>query len=603
MATFEILRRASVVARVDTESRAVSYMNPAGTPGGRLVFSEEDRITFRLSPDEPDLRHRILIGDVSLAEALDDPDRAGGESYGDFRIWAESSAFESARGRTDIRLESVPIAAAEGAWRTRVSLPAYVLPTKLGDDRYQAMSTQVESVSRSLLVDLYGKSRRGVSLDAFRDGRHLRAPHEELRAIAATASRLGTILPELERSPVSRTTRVMAARSLRHGTRFTAAELQRIRPETIIEARRRPVFAWTGTLRESHDVPEHRAILGFMRLLQSRVKYCARSAQRQRQRIETERSLRDISFQSGPTIYQTQDLPRIQRLTDTIDRAQAIYAELEDMCLGRLYRDLQPDLAAMRGAAFTRGTGYMQVIGVIQDYLVKSAVWTEYDADEVVAKLTHRLFEQWCFIRIVDAFREAGLALEEWRDEMRQHLVSQFVLDFDRGTEFAGILPGGRRLRLRYEPWVRSEANARALGESLCRGGRQDDVSWSPDIVIELQQPADGAWVTEYAIVMDAKYSRQVRDRHWSDTRKYEYIRNTAPNARPVVKQLWLVVPRIGGAVEPEDPAVEFGAFGPTCARDESSRFVLGADPMGPTVDPAGAFALFARGTLEYLTS
>jgi hypothetical protein len=123
--------------------------------------------------------------------------------------------------------------------------------------------------------------------------------------------------------------------------------------------------------------------------------------------------------------------------------------------------------------------------------------------------------------------------------------------------------------------------------------------------VIETQFAAEGIWQTRYVLVLDAKYTRDIQERHWADTNKYEHIRSVSLPGRQVTKQLWLIHPAAADAIRCEDPDVDFGPSGPTSASDELQRFVLQTQPA-VTDSPRNSFAhtafdRFAAGTLAYL--
>jgi hypothetical protein len=221
------------------------------------------------------------------------------------------------------------------------------------------------------------------------------------------------------------------------------------------------------------------------------------------------------------------------------------------------------------------------------------------------SKLTSRLFEQWCYLQVVEAFRKNGLDLREWTDALRQNLQSRFILDFDRGLMFEGMVTAELRLRLRYEPWILGKNSALKAGETLCRGS-SSDVAWCPDIVIECLKSEKDIWRPVYGIVLDCKYVARIWNQHWSDTAKYLEIRCTS-SRRQITKQLWLISPSDQPDIKSEDPAVTFSETGPSCAPDEAVRFRLAVLPApdetkndGGRGDP-NPFDQFARGTISYL--
>jgi len=245
------------------------------------------------------------------------------------------------------------------------------------------------------------------------------------------------------------------------------------------------------------------------------------------------------------------------------------------------------------------------LLSVIRRFLIANAVWYEGDDNWVVTKLTSRLFEQWCYLRIVEAFRNCGLELREWTDALREHLRSRFILDFDRGLTFEGALSTDLRLRLRYEPWILGEDSAVSAKETLCRG-LSGNVAWCPDVVIECLKRDAESWRPVYAIVLDSKYTTRITSQHWSDTSKYLEIRSTETK-RQVVRQLWLIIPSDLPGIKSEDPALQFNDTGPSCPPDEAVRFRLAVAPiqfatkhLGRTGE-ADPFHQFASGTVSFL--
>ena len=70
------------------------------------------------------------------------------------------------------------------------------------------------------------------------------------------------------------------------------------------------------------------------------------------------------------------------------------------------------------------------LLSIIRRFLIANAVWYEGDDKWVVTKLTSRLFEQWCYLRIVEAFRKCGLELREWAGMISRNTAARFILRF-----------------------------------------------------------------------------------------------------------------------------------------------------------------------------
>ncbi|MBI3464543.1 MAG: hypothetical protein HY000_16045 [Planctomycetes bacterium] len=314
--------------------------------------------------------------------------------------------------------------------------------------------------------------------------------------------------------------------------------------------------------------------------------------------------MRDVRLRDGPTIYESVDLPRITRL----QRAEAAAQRCRTMALAMqrlpFLRDVPAVSSSVRGGMFQRNDEYRALFRIMRRFLAHHAHWHEGDDYSSITKLTWRIFEQWTFLRVVDAFRLAGVDLREWTDALRQNLRSRYIIDFDRGLMFEGALGKNLRLRFRYEPWILGHSTAVQAQETLHRGP-SSGVAWCPDIVVECLRSTNQGWVAVYAIVLDCKYTARVTNQHWNGITKYLEIRST-DTGRQVAKQLWLVCPREVSRVESEDPAVAFTSAGPSCDANEAVRFRLSVTPdssssKGEMLSRDDGFTLFAEGTLAFL--
>jgi len=543
---------------------------------------------------------------VPASDILPTPEDAAGSDLGEQRVWRGVPYFESARGHTAVVLESQPENSPAECWQSLLTLNVYVLPSKIGEARYECMTRDLQAVSRSLLVDLYGKSKQTHDIRYSKEARTYTSREQELTSIHKVLGRLSELLAAVALNPASRVATEPCVKP------FWGCE--RLLPSAIITMSRagvspqrapRPVLVNGRRRIETFDIAEHRVIRAFLEILQRRAKLCGRLAQEHAPAIQSERHLRHVRLGNQPSLYETVDVPKLSRLKTAGDRAFRAATLTKNLQTLPFLRAIKPELVSVRGGAFQRGQHYRSILSLIRRFLLTNAVWYEGDEMAEVTKLTSRLYEQWCYLKIIDAFRHCGVELVEWTDALRDHLRSRFILDFDRGLAFEGLLASNVRLRFRYEPWILGLESAIKAGETLCRGSRTD-VAWSPDIVIECLVRDGGEWLPVYTLVLDCKY--KTGHQPFDGIMKYLEIRCTKTRQQ-LVKQLWLLSPahpEDGAAIMSEDPAVSFSLAGPSCAPDETVRFRLLTCPEAdtPATDPpssAAPFNDFALGTVNFL--
>jgi hypothetical protein len=607
MPVFSIQHGATPLCRLDVGSGTLTFHKERDHPDEVLVVEESEKVNFVLAPQTEGMEYRIFIGDVPLSDLLPAPDDASGAEMAGQLIWRRWPYFESARGHTRLLLEAQPEGSPNDRWQRVLALDVFVLPTKLGEDRYDRMAQDLQDLSRSLLVDLYGKSRQTHDVRYAKEGRAHTSREQELASINDVLGRLSVLLAAIGARPASR---VIAESSLKQ---FWGSE--RLSPSAVtamcrtgLSPRRahRPLSVRGQRKVESFDISEHRVTRAFLEILKRRAHYCANVALEHMRAIDSERYLRHIRCGDQPTLYEKVDLPKIRRLRGAVTNAERAISVAENLAALPFLRHVRPELVAVRGGTFQRGRDYQLLLSLIRCFLLANAVWYQGHEMSEVTKLTSRLYEQWCYLKIIEAFRQCGLDLREWTDALRQNLRSRFILDFDRGLTFEGALTAGLRLRFRYEPWILGIESALKAGETLCRGSITD-VAWSPDIVIECLARSGNAWHPVYAIVLDCKYKST--HQQFDEIIKYQEIRSTRKR-RQVVKQLWLISPPppdVPSAITSEDPALLFDEGGPSCAPEETVRFRLTVAPgVENPLWTAGAarpdaFQKLAQGTMNFL--
>jgi hypothetical protein len=246
-------------------------------------------------------------------------------------------------------------------------------------------------------------------------------------------------------------------------------------------------------------------------------------------------------------------------------------------------------------------------------YLTTGLVMIDEGSDERI-KSTSKMYEQWVFLQLAAAIRAVGLTCRSRNGLLHTSRMFRFTLDIDRGARVTFEADARRSVSLRYEPWIMPEPSAKQSVETVYRG-RSGQSSWSPDILLEVLRTDDATdkpSEVEYAVVIDAKYARAIRDHHWDNTNKYLEIRSTRTD-RQVVRQLWLAYPGedVHKAVSMRDPKLQWTETGPNCNKDEMVQGVLS---LVPAVDvtrseetagwigrPESVAIQFISGLLKYL--
>ncbi|HEY3967183.1 MAG TPA: nuclease domain-containing protein [Planctomycetaceae bacterium] len=606
MTTFAIQYGPTPVCTWDIDTGHVTFHERAARRENVLIVEELDKFAFVLSPAPVNCEHRIFIGDVPLHDLIPSQVDSAGVALGGHLFWRDLAYFESARGPTKILVESQADDSPTDCWAKVLLAQVYVLPTKLGEERYLNMTGDLSNLSRSLLIDLYGKSDQTHDVRFAKEGRAYHSCEQELASIESTLGHLSVLLSGISERPSSKIVNLRFQQTFWGSERLSPSAISLIsRRGAAFITNDRPIVFNSRRNVESFDIAEHRVIRAFLCILLRRARYCATVARDHIRAIVSEQKLRNVRFANKPTLYEMVDMPKIRRLEDAIRKAYAGIALATKLADLQFLQGVPPELVASRDGVFQRSPEYKAVFLLIRRFLLDNAVWYQGDSVSTVTKLTSRLFEQWCFLRIVDAFRAAGLELREWTDALRDNLRSRFILDFDRGLLFEGKLTETFRLRFRYEPWILGEESAAIANETLCRGSLTD-VPWSPDIVIECLREDTNGLRTVYGIVLDCKYTKKIKSQHWNATAKYQQIRSTGFKQQ-VIRQLWLVAPSDYPEITSEDPAIRFGENGPTCAANESVQFCLTVAPAvsqqgtGEPLRICDTFEQFAKGTLRFL--
>lgn len=596
----------------------VTLLDRTGTPSEVPAVAEAQPVGFMLQRAEPDAEYRVRVGNALPGDAAALSSEAAvvtGRRFGPVVLWETQPYFESARGLTWVTVESRSAVAPD--WRPRATLRVAVQPSKLGEARYERMADDLRGLAAGLVFDLVSKSvvHLGPGSAASEPPSRVASGSSqlELRRLEDVWRQLAPALAEVERDPATRLERVVQPRYCWGGERLTPRALRTLTAAGVDPRRTaRPFRAAALVTQESTNTVEHERIVAVLHVLRGRAQACAGGAAGQRRRLEEDRGIRDLAVHGEPSLWETVDRPRVERLVEAERRATAL-ADAAGTVTDRPYlRDVTPAPGPLRTPVFDHVPAYRHV-RTAAERLFRGSLTVADDAGEAEqVKSTSRMYEQWVFLQLVAAFRRSGLRTDSVHQVVRAAGWQRYTLDLERGARVSFRVPDSDlAVVLRYEPWVFPRETARARRESVYRG-RVGAAPWSPDVLLEVLAPTERAAQAPevvYAIVVDAKYSRTLTDAHWDGSRRYLDIKATHTD-RQVVRQVWLAHPDPQGEITPHDSDVEWVAGELQLPRGDH---LLGVLPLTPddrerdAMDDLGDMAPtetaleFARGMLRYL--
>jgi hypothetical protein len=588
--TFAITLRRTTLIEFSLAEAITTHQTPS--------VGELDACGFSVSRPETDTEYQVTVGDEA-------PDQALGRHFGHEVLWEHAAYFESARGRVWVHLLSRPMES-DDVWQHRAQVLINVLPTKLGEERYEAMFEDLRAVSVGLVFDLLSKSRLKLSLSGV-GCISSRPASADLMVLERLWSSVSYTLQQIAVQPMAGL-RLVRERRLCWGSERLGRISLRELTSAGIDPRRsnapRPFSAVRERVAETFDVPEHRIILGFLKFLRQRVSDCEVRAEKHVAGIERERPFRDIEQPDGSNLFRDFDWPKIERLRVAGRKAGELGDRIRSAEQLGFLRGLRGELRVPQSPIFANVLPYRRFRDEMLRYLNASVAILDEGIEER-AKSTSRMYEQWVFLQLIAALRACGLSPIGQEGLLTRWTRDRFTIDLERGTRVSFGCPDGRILNVRYEPWIHPSSLARSLHDTVYRG-RSGENSWRPDMLIEVMADSDDRTQplrVDYAVVVDAKYTVRITARHQDEVRKYSEIRRTADD-RPVVKQVWLAHPSNCGIV-PWDQAVEWNALGPNRPPDESVNGTLGVlpppTPGAPATKINDTLLDFAGGLLAYL--
>lgn len=586
-----------------------------------LRVDESTKFGLRISDREPDMDYAAWTGDIPLQAGEGSLVRGSSESLGSGSgtnvFWQDGLYFDSARGLVELRVASR--SGKSATWRNRAIWPVYVIPTKLTETRYQAMCEELRRLAAGLLFDLVTKGTQSVQTGlAENKGVFPLSSQLELRLLEQLWKPLSKVLTEILSQPYTTLSSRWEMQPCWGNERFHTGALARMveaGTDPRSRAVERPFRAYRQRFIDNLDTIEHRVIVGFLEFLKERIEDCLLNIESHVEAIQRDRPLRDVSHGSAISLYEVIDRPRVEQLQEARSRASKVGSQIQAALRTDFLREIRPWFGIVDTPVFLHVAPYYRFRSLIHNYMNLSMVVLD-DGVEERLKGTNRLYEQWVFMQLAAAFRSLGLKCASREGMLHRVKHYRYTLDIDRGARLTFLAENGWSVVVRYEPWILPLNVARQRLDTVYRslGG---STAWSPDILIEFfrAESPTASSVTdipaaEYAVVVDAKYSRQVHEGQWSNTEKYLQIRSTA-NRQQVVRQLWLALPLDGeDDITLRDESVLWMENGPSCGRNEQITGVISLIPpekaseveeSGWLSEPSETAVRFLNGILNYL--
>jgi hypothetical protein len=611
--TFAITRNGTALCDVE-----LAHTDPVRLHSD-LVVNEQQLYGFEITPRLPDTEFGLWIGDLEAGSSIrGDGQNATtvGFARGRFVLWDDAGYFEGSRGVVWIRICSRSVG--NQSWDDLAFIAVVVTSSKLSEERYATMFNQMAGLASGLVLDLVSKMTRSLNVLPSNVRPQVHSSAVELRLLESLWPTIARCLRQIAYEPAVKLNRKPSL------SRCWGSE--RIESRALVSMARQGVSPGNGSLQvpfktqiarisEDTDTTEHRLIRGFIQLLHSRARDCERDLHRHIESIEADRIWRDRSQPNRPSLYIQEDVPRLEKLNNRLQRTRTLILQLRHAAEMPFLKNVRSEFSLESTPVFASIEPYRRIRHEMLKFLRSGLIVLDHGADERV-KSTSRLYEQWVFLQIVSAMKHLGLECLGQQGVLHSTRRFRFTLDLDRDARVSFSAQGGRSIVVRYEPWVMPQLQAVQNRDTVYRGTKGSS-AWSPDVLIEFLGcgglPGEAAPV-EYAVVVDAKYTAAIRNHHWNDTSKYLQIRATATK-KQVVRQQWLAYP--GGdqpddaPVKMQDTSISWTERGPSCAIDDRFGASLQlAPPMsnpeyspidGWIVRPEDSAVTFVRGLLRFM--
>ena len=504
-------------------------------PGTGATVLEHRKYSLAVYDSDSSAEYRFYVGDDEIEV----------ETYrtADTFVFSSGMYFESASGMTDVTIVLASIASSPTVLHTTL----YVCPSKIGEANYKSMVRDLEYVCRALVMDTEGKSRNANAPEIVATRRKTNTPVEELISITTSCKRLAPVLAEIERAPKAamRLAPRPTSSQRAHSPRAISAMMKRGLDPTS----QGPLAVNFSALRpaETFDIPEHRLLKAFLLLMLKRISDCQKYLSAEIHRIEGTREFRSKTVRGGDmTLYEKFDAPHMRRLKERDNLALQCRLWLETELGSEFWKDVGTSIFSPESSQFAENEFYLEAANIILRYLRDPAHFISFTKVSNT-KRTWKMYEQWVLVQLVTAFRNCGLGLPGWETIRGAGPDSENNLAFDFLNDTTFTAPFGERheIAIRYTPWIFPAAVKWAHPrETICHHRDRDHSTWTPDIVIELRRKTPDGPKTVYAVVLDAKYSREPKQEMYDSVSKYSGIRTTEGQyGKRVAHQVWIVYP------------------------------------------------------------
>ncbi len=447
--TFSLTRNGVPVATLALGEAEVSGAEP-------VSVNELQPCSFAVDEREAGTEYRVWVGDrdPEPGEGALAP-RPVGVPRGSAVLWDEAAHFDGARGRVWVRLASRPAGSGQ-AWAPRAQLPVYVLATKISEERYHVMVAQLRALAAGLVFDLYSKMFRSLQFAESADRVSSRSSQMELRLLERLWASLAPALQEVAADPVTQISVRRGVRPSWGGERLGQRTVARLAAEGLDPRRPgapRPFPAYGERFTETPQTVEHGIILGLLGFLEQRAADCARDVRTHVEGLVADRALRQRGPHGTPSLYETEDVPRLRRLQASLAQAERLRRRIRAAQGAGPWRGMQPLFRFPSTPVFEHVRPYRLIRDEVRRYL-RSNLLVVDDGLGARVKSTSRLYEQWVFFQLATAFRRAGLRCQADEGVLRRSHRYRFALEMERGARLLFLTADGRAVGLRFEPWV-----------------------------------------------------------------------------------------------------------------------------------------------------
>lgn len=488
-----------------------------------LQISEDEKYELKIYDAEDSHEYYLQIGDDILPNHF--------YWRKDVLCVEAGSYFESAAGNTTLfikeKVENIPssddLVVLSSSW--------YVLPSKLGEQNYKKMVSDLHNFCRALINDTIGKSKHSREWQYFKN-RSLRTHEEEFLFAAETWHKLSPILDIILSSPCSIIQqRQKIQKPIQARSRWHQRELMKrgIDPRESNPSRK----CYFNALYESYNTPSHRLLKSFLLLLFQRVQSCSSAINNNIKKLQEERSYNNEN-------YCAENNSKITALQKLQFKAHCLLNSIQEKRNLDFWLNITDEKPSLPTSEYcSSNIYYIHVANIILDYLRSSYLWTPVTGNGTTTKKSSRLYEQWNLLQIISGFRKIGLPLQGLENIVSQFLNLYYNCDIPENASVQCNLTERYSIVIRYEPNIKYKYIAEQ-NETLCHYRQDMDDWWKPDITIELQDITTTPATTLYVIVLDCKYSQYLHEQQIHNTEKYKQIRATTHH-HPISKQLWII--------------------------------------------------------------